>query len=77
MLAVAPDALGTVFDLQSGLVGTDRFLSDRGVRDRCDLVAGSFFDAVLPAPTCMSSARSFTTGPTTRRSKSCRPVAAR
>jgi hypothetical protein len=45
VLAAAPDALGTVFDLQSGLVGTDRFLSDRGVRDRCDLVAGSFFDS--------------------------------
>ena len=46
MLAVATDALGTVFDLQSGPLGTDRFLSDSGVRDRCDLVAGSFFDSV-------------------------------
>jgi 2-polyprenyl-3-methyl-5-hydroxy-6-metoxy-1,4-benzoquinol methylase len=45
-LAVAPDAIGTVFDLESGLVGTDRFLSDSGVLHRCNLVAGSFFESV-------------------------------
>ena len=46
VLAAVPDAIGTVFDLESGLVGTDRFLSDMGVRHRCKLVAGSFFDSV-------------------------------
>ncbi len=48
VLAAAVHAVGTVFDLESGLLGTDRFLSESGVRDRCDLVAGSFFDAVPP-----------------------------
>ena len=46
VLAAAPDAIGTVFDLESGLVGTDRFLSDSEVRHRCNLVAGSFFESV-------------------------------
>ena len=36
----------TLFDTASGLDGADAYLRARGVRDRCDLVAGSFFDSI-------------------------------
>jgi hypothetical protein len=46
LLRAAPTARGTVFDTEAGLAGADQFLRGAGVRDRCTLVAGSFFDEV-------------------------------
>ena len=46
ILAAHPSLRATVFDLEAGLDGADEYLRTRGVRDRCDLVAGSFFDVV-------------------------------
>jgi len=37
---------GTVFDLAAGLAETDAYLKEQGVRDRCAVVSGSFFESV-------------------------------
>lgn len=41
-----PALQGIVFDLAQGLSGAESYLAHRGVRDRCELVAGDFFQAV-------------------------------
>ena len=46
LLQAAPAARGTVFDTESGLADADQLLREYGVRDRCTLAAGSFFDHV-------------------------------
>jgi len=46
ILRAFPDARGEVFDVAAGLADTSRYLESLGVRDRCDLTAGSFFEAV-------------------------------
>jgi hypothetical protein len=37
---------GTVFDLEAGIAEADAYLKEQGVRDRCEIVSGSFFDAI-------------------------------
>ncbi|HSS94135.1 MAG TPA: methyltransferase [Candidatus Dormibacteraeota bacterium] len=39
----------TLFDRAEGFEDADAFLRERGVRDRCDIVTGSFFDSVPPS----------------------------
>ncbi len=46
LLQAAPATRGTVFDTESGLADTEQLLREYGVRDRCTLAAGSFFDRV-------------------------------
>ena len=46
ILRANPTTRATVFDLAAGLEGADGFLVGQGVRDRCDLIAGSFFYAI-------------------------------
>ena len=46
LLQAAPAARGTVFDTESGLADTEQLLREYGVRDRCTLAVGSFFDRV-------------------------------
>lgn len=46
VLAAHPSLRGVLFDLEPGLDGADEYLRKRGVRDRCELVAGNFFDSV-------------------------------
>ena len=46
VLVAHPALRATLFDLESGLEGADAYLRGRGVRDRCELAAGSFFDTV-------------------------------
>jgi hypothetical protein len=46
VLATAPAAKGTVFDVPAGLAHTPDHLARAGVADRCDAVAGDFFEAV-------------------------------
>lgn len=46
VLAAHPQAQGAVFDLEAGLDGAGEYLRRRGLRARCDLIAGSFFDFV-------------------------------
>ncbi len=46
LLSAHPSLRATIFDLESGLHGADALLRARGVRERCDLVVGSFFDAI-------------------------------
>jgi O-methyltransferase domain len=41
---------GTVFDLDAGLAETDAYLQGQGVRDRCEIVSGSFFESVPSGP---------------------------
>jgi orsellinic acid C2-O-methyltransferase len=41
-----PSLRGVLFDLEPGLDGADEYLRKRGVRDRCELVPGNFFDSV-------------------------------
>ncbi len=45
-LAATPGLRGVLFDRPEVLPGADAFLTAAGVRDRCDLVAGDFFDAL-------------------------------
>jgi SAM-dependent methyltransferase len=49
VLAAHPSLRGVLFDLEPGLDGADEYLRKRGVRDRCDLSAGNFFDSVPEA----------------------------
>jgi ubiquinone/menaquinone biosynthesis C-methylase UbiE len=46
LLAAHPTLRGTIFDLEAGLNGADAYLRKRGVRDRCELVSGDFFESV-------------------------------
>jgi hypothetical protein len=46
VLASAPDARGVLFDLPHVLAGAAAVLAAAGVDDRCEMVAGSFFDRV-------------------------------
>lgn len=46
LLKAHPHLRGTVFDLDAGLAETDRYLKEEGVRDRCEIVSGSFFESV-------------------------------
>jgi SAM-dependent methyltransferase len=49
ILAAHSNLRGVLFDLEPGLDGADEYLRKRGVRDRCELVAGNFFDSVPEA----------------------------
>lgn len=46
VLGAHPSVKGIVFDLEAGLQGADHQLSRLGVRDRCDLVGGNFFESI-------------------------------
>ena len=46
ILNVYPGPRGIVFDLPGGLEGASEYLEGQNVADRCDLVAGSFFESV-------------------------------
>lgn len=46
VLAAAPQAKGVLFDQAGVISDAGRPLEEAGVSDRCELVAGSFFDAV-------------------------------
>jgi hypothetical protein len=46
LLKAHPHIRGTVFDLEAGVAETDAYLTKQGVRDRCDIVTGSFFESV-------------------------------
>jgi ubiquinone/menaquinone biosynthesis C-methylase UbiE len=46
VLLAYPGLQATVFDLDTGLEGADAYLRKRGVRDRCELVSGDFFESV-------------------------------
>lgn len=46
VLAAHPSLRGSVLDREEGLEGADQYLSAHGVRDRCELVVGDFFEAV-------------------------------
>jgi hypothetical protein len=45
-LAAHPQLRGVVFDQPNVLAGAERRLGEAGLLDRCELVAGDFFDAV-------------------------------
>lgn len=46
VLSAHPSLRGTLFDLEAGLDGADAYLRQGGVRDRCDLSPGSFFESI-------------------------------
>jgi len=46
VLLAHPDLRGIVYDLAAGLVQTPEYLASHHVADRCEIVEGSFFDAV-------------------------------
>lgn len=46
ILGANPHLRGAVFDLPAGLEGTDAYLRSAGVRERCEIEAGSFFESV-------------------------------
>jgi hypothetical protein len=46
ILSAAPEARGVLFDLPQVLAGARPLLEGAGVFERCELVAGSFFDSV-------------------------------
>src|SRR5437879_2669041 len=46
ILKANPHLRGTVFDVEGGLAETDGYLKEQGVRDRCELVSGSFFESI-------------------------------
>ena len=46
ILAAHPTLRATLLDLEPGLEGADAYLGGLGVRERCELVIGSFFEGV-------------------------------
>jgi len=48
IVSAHPHMRGTVFDLQHAVEGARAHLLMRGVADRCDVVGGSFFEAIPP-----------------------------
>src|SRR5262245_11334337 len=46
ILRAHPTLRGVLFDLPEVVEGAGKILEDAGVRDRCDIVGGSFFDSV-------------------------------
>ena len=46
VLLAHPALRATLFDLEAGLAGADAYLRGRGVRDRCELAVGSFFESI-------------------------------
>ncbi len=46
LLAANPRLQGTLFDLPTAIAGAAEHLALAGVAERCELIAGSFFDAV-------------------------------
>ncbi|MQA85007.1 MAG: methyltransferase [Streptosporangiales bacterium] len=46
VLAANPGLRGVLFDMPEVVPGTRRVLADAGVADRCNVVAGDFFDSV-------------------------------
>jgi hypothetical protein len=46
VLAANPQTLGLVYDTESGSRGADAQLTAAGVRDRCEIVCGDFFESV-------------------------------
>lgn len=46
LLKANPHLGGTVFDVEAGLSETDAYLKKEGVRDRCEIVSGSFFESI-------------------------------
>ena len=46
LLKAHPRLRGTVFDLEAGMAEADAYLTEQGVRDRCEIVIGSFFESV-------------------------------
>ena len=46
LLKANPHLRGSVFDLEAGLAETDAYLKGQGVRERCEVVGGDFFDSV-------------------------------
>lgn len=46
ILAANPNLRGAVFDLPAGVEGTDTYLEEAGVRERCEIVVGSFFESI-------------------------------
>lgn len=46
LLTSAPKASGVLFDTAAGLAGAEGLLEARGVADRCERVAGDFFESV-------------------------------
>ena len=68
---------GILFDQPHVVESARETLDEAGVADRCELVGGSFFDAVPQAATFMFCGTSSTTGRTTRQSPSSRAVVAR
>lgn len=46
ILALNPGVRGTVFDRPDVLPDADQLLTSRGVRDRCELLGGSFFEPI-------------------------------
>jgi hypothetical protein len=46
VLASNPQTLGLLYDTHSGLSGAEAQLTAAGVRDRCEIVSGDFFESV-------------------------------
>jgi orsellinic acid C2-O-methyltransferase len=46
LLKANPQLRATVFDLPSGLAETEGLLKAHGVRDRCEMVSGNFFESI-------------------------------
>jgi hypothetical protein len=46
ILKANPHLRGAVFDLPAGLENTDAYLRSAGVRERCEIVPGSFFESI-------------------------------
>ena len=46
ILQVGPDMTGTLLDRPEVLEDADHLLVQRGVRERCNLIGGSFFDPI-------------------------------
>ncbi len=46
LLAAQPRLQGTLFDLPSAIAGAGAHLASAGVAERCELIAGSFFESV-------------------------------
>lgn len=71
LLTAFPELRGTVVDQPATAGAARATLAAAGLGDRGDAVGGSFFEALPKGPAATCSARSCTTGTTTRHGRSC------
>ena len=75
ILLAHPDLRGLVLDLPYVVPSAEAKIKAAGISDRCEVVAGDFFESVPGGADCYSWPTCFTTGMTSARLQSCATAA--